>query len=229
MAVDAPTVNRHSLLLGLVVALSPGWTIRIGDIRAAFLNGVQSSRRLFFRQPARGIPGLRPGQLVEILKGVFGLATSPKLWWLKLSTDLLQKTSATTKTNNMAGTMANMTNGVNTVNPSNMTTMTHSPIKSFSMRHSPPPRPSPVRLIPTNPLTINNDSQDKKKPSRTSYKLGYTQKSGRPKDQKSHRSDRGDQLQEGEVYLTNLESSHEMDLFALNHKSRIQAACELPA
>ena len=71
MAVDAPTVNRHSLLLGLVVALSPGWTIRIGDIRAAFLNGVQSSRRLFFRQPARGIPGLRPGQLVEILKGVF--------------------------------------------------------------------------------------------------------------------------------------------------------------
>jgi len=89
MAVDAPTVNRHSLLLGLVVALSFGWTIRIGDIRAAFLNGVQSSRRLFFRQPARGIPGLRPGQLVEILKGVFGLATSPKLWWLKLSTDLL--------------------------------------------------------------------------------------------------------------------------------------------
>ena len=147
MAVDAPTVNRHSLLLGLVVALSSGWTIRIGDIRAAFLNGVQSSGRLFFRQPARGIPGLRPGQLVEILKGVFGLATSPKLWWLKLSTDLLQKTSATTKTNNMAGTMVNMTNGVNTVNPSNMTTMTHSPIKSFSMRHSPPPRP--VRLIPT--------------------------------------------------------------------------------
>eukprot|EP00435_Cladocopium_sp_Y103_P020889 s510_g5.t1 len=28
-------------------------------------------------------------QLVEILKGVFGLSTSPKLWWLKLSSDLL--------------------------------------------------------------------------------------------------------------------------------------------
>eukprot|EP00439_Symbiodinium_sp_Y106_P020985 s3390_g2.t1 len=28
-------------------------------------------------------------QLVEILKGVFGLSTSPKLWWLKLSEELL--------------------------------------------------------------------------------------------------------------------------------------------
>jgi hypothetical protein len=39
-------------------------------------------------QPVRGIPGLLPGQLVEILKGVFGPST-PKLWWLKLLSDLL--------------------------------------------------------------------------------------------------------------------------------------------
>jgi putative salt-induced outer membrane protein YdiY len=84
--------------------------------------------------------------------------------------------------------------------------------------HAAQPTSTPSTAYSDNPLTIKNDSQDKKKPSRTSYKLGYTQKSGRPKDQKSHRSDRGDQLQEGEVYLTNLESSHEMDLFALNHQ-----------
>ena len=89
MAVDAPTSNRHSLLLGLVVALARGWAIAIGDIRAAFLNGVEAPRRLFFRQPVRGIRSLEPGQLVEIVKGVFGLSTSPKLWWLKLSKDLL--------------------------------------------------------------------------------------------------------------------------------------------
>jgi len=29
-----------------------------------------------------------PGALIEILKGVFGLSTSPKLWWLKLSSEL---------------------------------------------------------------------------------------------------------------------------------------------
>ena len=36
------------------------------------------------------MPGLVPGQLIEIRKGVFGLATSPKLWWLKLSSDMLE-------------------------------------------------------------------------------------------------------------------------------------------
>ena len=89
MSVDAPTANRHSVLLGLLVALSRGWCIAIGDIRAAFLNGVEAPRKLYFRQPIRGIPGLQRGQLIEIVKGVFGLSTSPKLWWLKLSGDLL--------------------------------------------------------------------------------------------------------------------------------------------
>ena len=37
---------------------------------------------------ADSIPSLQPGQLIEILKGVFGLSTSPKLWWLKMSEDL---------------------------------------------------------------------------------------------------------------------------------------------
>ena len=90
MAVDAPTANRQSLLLGLTIALSRGWSVAIGDIRSAFLNGVEAPRRLYFRQPVRGIPGLQAGQLVEIIKGGFGLATSPKLWWLKLSGDLLK-------------------------------------------------------------------------------------------------------------------------------------------
>eukprot|EP00913_Durusdinium_trenchii_P009105 g8560.t1 len=44
---------------------------------------------LYFRQPKRGIPSLQPGQIIEVLKGVFGLSTSPKLWWMKLSSDLV--------------------------------------------------------------------------------------------------------------------------------------------
>ena len=89
MSVDAPTASRYSILIGLMVALSRQWTVSVGDIRAAFLNGVEAPRDLYFRQPVRGIPGLHPRQLIEIVKGVFGLATSPKLWWIKLSTDLV--------------------------------------------------------------------------------------------------------------------------------------------
>ena len=32
---------------------------------------------------------MQPGQLIEVLKGVFGLSTSPKLWWMKLSKEVL--------------------------------------------------------------------------------------------------------------------------------------------
>ncbi|CAE7767076.1 RE1 [Symbiodinium sp. CCMP2592] len=68
MSTDAPTANRHSVLMALQLALARGWKVSVGDVRAAFLT--------------------HAGQLVEIVKGVFGLATSPKLWWMKLSGDL---------------------------------------------------------------------------------------------------------------------------------------------
>ncbi|CAE7625738.1 unnamed protein product [Symbiodinium sp. CCMP2592] len=53
------------------------------------------SCRLLEWHPSTARPLLRAAQardtvhaLVEILKGVFGLATSPKLWWMKLSSEL---------------------------------------------------------------------------------------------------------------------------------------------
>jgi hypothetical protein len=88
MATDAPTTSKHSIILALQLALNRGWKVSVGDIRAAFLNGIPAPRELYFRQPKRGIPGLQPGQLIEVLKGVFGLSTSPKLWWMKLSGDV---------------------------------------------------------------------------------------------------------------------------------------------
>lgn len=60
-----------------------------GDVKAAFLNGIPAPRSLYFSQPKNGIPSLQPGQLAEVLKGVFGLSTSPKLWWMKLSKDIV--------------------------------------------------------------------------------------------------------------------------------------------
>ena len=90
MAVDAPTTGRHSILLALQLALCRSWKVSTGDIKAAFLNGVPAPRKLFFSQPRGGMPTLEPGQLIEVVKGVFGLSTSPKLWWIKLSTDILE-------------------------------------------------------------------------------------------------------------------------------------------
>lgn len=88
MFTDAPTTSRHSIILALQLSLCRGWRVSVGDIRAAFLNGIPAPRDLYFRQPKRGIPSLQQGQIVEVLKGVFGLSTSPKLWWMKLSGDL---------------------------------------------------------------------------------------------------------------------------------------------
>ena len=46
-------------------------------------------RGLYFRQPARGLPGVPAGRLIEIVKGVFGLSTSPRLWFEKLVGEIL--------------------------------------------------------------------------------------------------------------------------------------------
>ena len=84
MQCDAPTATRTSLMLTLQKSLNEDWEVCAADVQAAFLNGIN----LYFRQPKRGIPGLEPHQLVSIEKGVFGLSTSPRLWWEKLSKDV---------------------------------------------------------------------------------------------------------------------------------------------
>ena len=60
MTVDAPTACRHSILLAIQLAMCRSWHISVGDIRAAFLNGVPAPRQLYFRQPRGGIRGLEP-------------------------------------------------------------------------------------------------------------------------------------------------------------------------
>ncbi|CAE7214209.1 HSP90 [Symbiodinium sp. KB8] len=84
LSVDAPTACKDSLMLGMQCAVSHRWSASIGDVQAAFLNGVAAPRGLFFKQPPRGLPGVEEGVLVEIIKGVFGLSTSPRLWFEKL-------------------------------------------------------------------------------------------------------------------------------------------------
>ena len=64
------------------------WKLAAGDIQAAFLNGEEARRDLYMRQPVRGLPGMHEEQIVEVVKGIFGLATSPRLWWKRLASEL---------------------------------------------------------------------------------------------------------------------------------------------
>ena len=85
---EAPTASKTSMFTLLFLAAQFGWRLAAGDVEAAFLNGIESKRNLYFEPPKRGLPGVEPGSLVEIVKGVFGLSNSPRLWWDKLAGEL---------------------------------------------------------------------------------------------------------------------------------------------
>ena len=87
---EAPTASKMALLTTLFFAIQCGWELAAGDVEAAFLNGVESKRGLYFEVPKRGLPGVPEGALIEIVKGVFGLSNSPRLWWDKLAAELLK-------------------------------------------------------------------------------------------------------------------------------------------
>ena len=73
----------------------PSWFLFNCDVTGAFLQGDQSlaSRKepLFLRQPREGLPGLVAGQLLLVVRGIFGLANSPRLFWRHLRRDTLKK------------------------------------------------------------------------------------------------------------------------------------------
>eukprot|EP00959_Pyramimonas_sp_CCMP1952_P430568 9017837-Pyramimonas_sp.AAC.1 len=59
---------------------------------SAFMQGEEQPRDkpLFMEQPPQGLPGLQPGQVLRIVKGIFGLATAPRQWWATLKNALLK-------------------------------------------------------------------------------------------------------------------------------------------
>ncbi|CAE7744915.1 RE1 [Symbiodinium sp. KB8] len=92
---DAPTLTRVGLMIILQIAASfADFFLFNSDITGAFLQGSQelSNRKehLFLRQPAEGLPGLVRGQVLLVVRGIFGLANSPRLFWRHLRDTLLQ-------------------------------------------------------------------------------------------------------------------------------------------
>jgi len=85
---DSPTVQRVGIMIFLQLTANFDWfsTWRKGDISSAFLQGqdreVETKGRLFL-EPPRGRPlkGVDQGDLLEVLKSVYGLPDAPRAWW----------------------------------------------------------------------------------------------------------------------------------------------------
>ena len=99
---DAPTISRLSQRMILTYAAclhqSQGWRLRSADIKSAFMKGELfdvGERELYIENiqtPNKDEPilPLKPGVICRLRKGIFGLADSPRRWYLRLHKSLTQ-------------------------------------------------------------------------------------------------------------------------------------------
>ncbi|CAE7707379.1 RE1 [Symbiodinium sp. CCMP2592] len=87
--VDSPTVERVSTMIFLHLVTSLGWSQNwfVGDISNAFLQGapLKDKPDMFMRQPKQGLKGMAPGQIIKLLKPVYGRPDAPRAWYEELS------------------------------------------------------------------------------------------------------------------------------------------------
>ena len=86
----APQHPQICLYLLFHMAVMFDWTVGTFDVADAFLSGKVNSRKLYVRPPREGIRGVPAGSLIELVKGVFGLKESPRLWWLQFRDAVLE-------------------------------------------------------------------------------------------------------------------------------------------
>ena len=95
---DAPTATRLSQHLLFTMAVVQNWHLWSADVKSAFLKGElfeEGERELYItniRTQSADEPKLPlgPGNLARLRKGVFGLADSPRRWYLRLHRSLTQ-------------------------------------------------------------------------------------------------------------------------------------------
>ncbi|CAE7228738.1 RE1, partial [Symbiodinium sp. CCMP2456] len=77
---DSPTTTSTAVRLALTLCASRRWQAWLFDVSTAFLSGKQVGRDLYVRPPG-DLPGLRPGELWQLLRSAYGLAEAPRLWY----------------------------------------------------------------------------------------------------------------------------------------------------
>ena len=93
--VDSPTIESVSTMLFLHLAISYGWTQDwfVGDISNAFLQGAPlvGKAPMYMRPPKQDLKGVGPGQLLKLLKPVYGRPDAPRAWYEELARILCEE------------------------------------------------------------------------------------------------------------------------------------------
>ena len=80
----SPTMSRRTRGLFLTICATMGWTALKGDVKAAFLQGLESeTEREVFARPVRELSTALGGDetsIVQIVKACYGLANAPAQW-----------------------------------------------------------------------------------------------------------------------------------------------------
>ncbi len=87
---DAPTADLLGIHLIMSLAASRKWSLSCSDVKTAFLRGKDQPRELYVRLPTEMPPdcGYEPREIVEVVKGLYGLSEAPRLWWLEYKSAL---------------------------------------------------------------------------------------------------------------------------------------------
>ena len=89
----SPTMSRRTRGLFLSASSAKGWTILKGDVKAAFLQGLESeTSREVFAKPVRELSNLLGGDensVVQIAKACYGLANAPAQWYTSVSSTMV--------------------------------------------------------------------------------------------------------------------------------------------
>lgn len=89
---DSPTLQRESRALLLQMSASKKWGVQSFDIRTAFLRGSRRDDRVLAMEPPREMKeqlGVKPGEVLELLKSAYGLVNAPYLWYEELKETLM--------------------------------------------------------------------------------------------------------------------------------------------
>ena len=89
---QSPTISQIGRNLLFQLIASNKWSLKLGDIRGAFLSAGELPRQyrpLFASLPAGGIPGVPEDALIEVTGHVYGLNDSPSAWYRKLDSELI--------------------------------------------------------------------------------------------------------------------------------------------
>ena len=86
---DSPTTSALAISMCTAIAAPLGWQGQTFDVATAFLSGEKTERQVYIRAPRDGLPAtadseaVTPLRVMEVVKGAYGLAEAPRLWYLR--------------------------------------------------------------------------------------------------------------------------------------------------